>query len=262
MIYYIKQAITNPKEIYVGRNMKNSHFLSILFLLATTLTFLSFFEFYPILKGMQEDITEVKQAIPDFTLQNKQLESYSESFVYQTDTLLFYFDPEDKINTETIVRNMNSGSIPVSVGLLKDELVLDVLNQNFSMAYDSITNFTTDDLLEMIESFGEFSPLFLLFLFVFLIVYNLMMYIIQFFPIVLFSNIISVYRRTGLRFLQTAKVALLATILPSLGLYIVNAFFFNVYYHLEILIVSSVFIYYLSMTEMKTRMQNPSDIEN
>ena len=89
-----------------------------------------------------------------------------------------------------------------------------------------------------------------------------MMYIIQFFPIVLFSNIISVYRRTGLRFLQTAKVALLATILPSLGLYIVNAFFFNVYYHLEILIVSSVFIYYLTMTEMKTRMQNPSDIEN
>src|SRR5699024_5905402 len=149
------------------------------------------------------------------------------SFDYQTDTLLFYFDPEDKINTETIVRNMNSGSIPVSVGLLKDELVLAVLTQNFAMAYDSISNFTTDDLLEMIESFGEFSPLFLLFLFVFLIVYNLMMYIIQFFPIVLFSNIVSVYRRTGLRFLQTAKVALLATILPSLGLYIVNAFFFN-----------------------------------
>ena len=46
MNYYIKQAMTRPKEIYVGRNMKNSHFFSIILLLAAALTFLSLFEFY------------------------------------------------------------------------------------------------------------------------------------------------------------------------------------------------------------------------
>ena len=259
MIYYIKQALTNPKEIYVGRNMKNSHFLSIILLLATTLTFISFFDFFPILRTMSEDITEVKQAIPDFTLENNQLESSSESFIYQTDTMLFYFDPDEKISNNTIIRNTKSVSVPVSVGLLKDELVLDVVSQNFSLEYARLANFTTDELKDLIENFGQISPPLLIFLFLFLIIYNLIMYIVQFFPIVLFSNIISVYRRTGLRFSQTTKIALLATILPILGIYIVNTLLFNVYYQLEILIVSSVFLYYLSMSEVKTRMQNPSD---
>lgn len=261
MIYYIKQALTKPKEIYVGRNMRKSHFLSIILLLAFVLTVLSFFEVYPVLNTMSGDITEVKQAIPDFSLENNQLESDEESFIYQTDTLLLYFDPDNKISTETISRNMNTVSVPISIGLLKDEFVLEVLNQNFSLEYTDLSNFTTADLKAIIESFGQFSPTLFLFFFIFLMIYHFIMYFVQFFPIVLFANIISVYRRTGLRFTQTAKVALLATLLPALGLSFVNAFLFNVYYSFEILIASSVFIYYLSMTEMKKRLQHQHTID-
>ena len=89
-----------------------------------------------------------------------------------------------------------------------------------------------------------------------------MIYLFQLFPIILFANIVSVYRRTGLRFLQTAKISLLATILPILGLYTVNAFLFNVYFHLEILIVSSVIIYYSSITEMKNRIKNHQNTDD
>lgn len=256
MNYYIKQAMTRPKEIYVGRNMKNSHFFSIILLLATALTFLSLFEFYPAFRNMNSDITEVKQAIPEFTLENNQLESPSDSFVYQTDTLLLYFDPDNKISTDTITQNMNSVSVPLSVGLLKNELTLSLMDQNFTLQYADLSNFTTEDLKSLIDSFGQFSPTIILFFILFLFIYNLMIYLFQLFPIILFANIVSVYRRTGLRFLQTAKISLLATILPILGLYTVNAFLFNVYFHLEILIVSSVIIYYSSITEMKNRIKN------
>lgn len=259
MIEYIKTSFTKPTEIYTGRNMKNSHFFKILLTLVLSLTVLSLFEFYPAFIEMNEDITEVKEAIPGFTLTNDELESETESFIYQTDTLFLYFDPDNRISTDTIDRNINTLPVPLSVGILKENLYLNVLGQNFSIKYSDLTNFTTQDLIGLIDNIGQFSPSYLFLFVLFLFMFHFILYFTQFFPIVLFANIISVYRRTGLRFFQTMKIALLATIPPALILYVVNAFLFPVYYQFELLIVSSIIIYYLSITEMKKRIQKQNN---
>lgn len=261
MINYIKTAFIKPKEIYIGRNMKNSHFFSILFTLVVALTLFSLFEFYPGFREMNQDITEVKQAIPEFTLEDSALESDSESFIYQTDTLFLYFDPENQMSTETIDRNMNSVPVPVSIGLLSEELSMNVIGQSFSLRYSELSDFTTEDLEALIANFGEFSSGFIFLFVLFLVIFNFVLYLVQFFPIVLFTNIISVYRRTGFRFYQTMKVTLLATIPPIITLYAVNAFLFNVYYQFELLTVTSVVIYYMCITEMKDRISKKQQTE-
>ena len=104
MFHYIKTVLTNPKEIYTGRNMKNTHYFSLLFILTLILTLFSIVEFLPFANKMNEDFNEIKSSIPAFELVDNELESDSESYVYQTDSLFLYFDPDNKIETDTFYR--------------------------------------------------------------------------------------------------------------------------------------------------------------
>lgn len=97
---------------------------------------------------------------------------------------------------------------------------------------------------------------------VFLFFYNLLFFISQLFPIVLFANLISVYRRTGLRFVQTAKVSLLATSLPALVVYGLHAVVFPVSFQFEIILGASLVLYYMSMTELKERFRDQLKEDN
>lgn len=262
MTHYIKTLFIKPKEIYTGRNMKNSHFFSLLFLLTLLLTILSIFEFIPLLNTINEDITEVKDSIPAFELVSDELESDAESYVYQTDTLFLYFDPEDKMTSETIDRNMASVSVPLSVGIMNDHLYLNIVGQNLSLRYADFDNFTTTDLETLIATLGQFStPMALMFV-VLLFLFTFILFLMQFFPITLFANIISVYRRTGLRFFQSAKIALLATIGPIVILYTINAFIFPVRFQFELLLIASLTLYYISITEMKKRIDRINKAES
>lgn len=262
MIHYIKTIFTKPKEIYTGRNMKNSHFFSFLFLLTLLLTVLSIFEFIPLVNTMNEDITEVKDSIPTFELVSDELESDSESYVYQTDTLFLYFDPEDKMTSDTIDRNMASLPVPLSVGIMNDHLYLNIVGQNLSLRYADFDNFTTADLESLIATLGQFSTPMVLMFVALLFLFTFILFLMQFFPITLFANIISVYRRTGLRFFQSAKIALLATIGPILVLYTINTFVFPVRFQFELLLVASLTLYYMSITEMKKRIDHTNETES
>lgn len=262
MITYIKTAFTKPKEIYTGRNMKNRHFFSLLLLLSVVLTFLSIFEFLPIARNMTNDVNEIRESIPEFELVDNQLESESESYIYQTDSMVFYFDPDNNISTDTIDNNASIASAPVSLGILDNQLYLNLLDQNYSLNYADLDNFTTADLQGLISSFGNVSANYIFFFIIFLFIFNFILFVMQFLPIALFANIISIYRRTSLRFFQSAKMALLAVMGPTLIVYAVNAFLFPVRFQFEIILGASLVLFYMSITEMKKRIIEQSNQDN
>lgn len=262
MINYIKTVFTKPKEIYTGRNMKNSHFFLLLLLLTLVLTFLSIFEFLPIARNMHSDLTEIKDSIPEFELVENNLDSEDESYIYQTDNMIFYFDPQDKITTDTIDSNANTVTAPVSIGILDDQMYLNVIGQDYSLQYSNLDNFTTKDLENLIYDFGSVSTSLILLFLLFLLIFNFILFVSYFFPIALFANIISIYRRTRLRFFQSAKISLLAMIGPTLIVYIINAFLFPVRFQFEIIMGAALVIYYMSITEMKYRIEQQTDQEN
>lgn len=262
MTDYIKTVFTKPKEIYTGRNMKNTHFFYLLLLLTLILTFFSLFEFVPAGRELSADIQEIKSSIPEFELVDNELDSETESYIYQTDSMLLYFDPQDKMSTDTIDKNMNNVTVPLSIGLMNDQMYLNVIGQNYSIHYSDLSNFTTSDLQAFINNFGRFSPGMIGLFVVFIFFYNFLFFISQLFPIVLFANLISVYRKTGLRFVQTMKVAFLATILPTLVVYGLHALVFPVSFQFEIILGASLVLYYMSMTEMKERFTDKMKEEN
>jgi len=259
MISYIKTVFTKPKEIYTGRNMRNSHYFLLLLLMTLVLTLLSIFEFIPGARTVNNDLDEIRNSIPEFELVDNQLDSESESYVYQTDTMRFYFDPDDRMEVENINDDMTTTSAPISVGLLDDQIHLSALGQEYSINYADFDNLTTEDLESLINNFGNVSTEMVLLFLVFLFIFNLFLFISQLLPITIFANLISVTRRTPLRFFQSAKISLLATMAPMLIIYVINAFFFTVSFQLEITFIASLVLYYMSITEMKKRISNQTE---
>jgi hypothetical protein len=77
-----------------------------------------------IFHDFQQDSQKIAQKIPDFTLENGQLNTAddSEGFIYQTNSIIFTFDPEGKRNATDIASDATASVL--SVGLLKNEIVI------------------------------------------------------------------------------------------------------------------------------------------
>lgn len=250
---YLKTAFTKPKEIYIGRNMKNSNFFSFILLMAFLLTTLSLFQFFPALQDINQDFSEIKNSIPDFDLAGNELESDHESFIYQTDSMLFYFDPDNKMTSEIIEKNMDNLEVPVSTGLLNKALYINFLGQGYSVSYANIENLTTQDLKTLILNFGNISPQMMLLMIVILYFSTIFIYLYQLLPIALFANVVAVFNGLRLRLFQTIKMTVLASAIPSLFIGLLDAFVFPVAYAFEIILVMSLIIFYGSITELKNR---------
>ena len=259
MISYLKTVFTKPKEIYTAKNMKNSHYFLLVFITGIALTLLSTFEIIPIATQFSDDFEEVKESIPEFDLVEGELVSSTDSFIYQTNSIVFYFDSEDKMDTETIDSNMNMHSAPISLGLLNNQIYFNAVGTSYSFVYENFPNLTAEELSSLIHEMGNFSTGMYFILILVLFILNMFIYITQLIPITLFANIISVFRRTRLIFFQNAKISLLASIGPFLMMYILNAFQLQIYYQFEIILVTSLILFYMSITEMKKRLQQNSE---
>lgn len=254
MIKYLNKVFTNPKEIYIARNMKGKHYVSILLLVGLALTALSIFDVVPVATQFSDDYDEVRSAIPAFEINDGTLNSEEQSFAYQTNSVLFYFDSEDKITTDTIDQNAKLHSAPISIGMLKEQIYFNVSDTSYSFVYSNFDNLSAQDLSDLFNNVGNFSTGMYILLILLLIGLNLFFYITQLIPITIFANLISVYRRTRLNFLQNAKITLLASIIPFLLMQIVNALNLNINNQFEIIFITSLVIFYMSITEMMKRM--------
>lgn len=255
MLTYIKTVFTKPKEIYIGRNMKRSHFLLFILLMAGILSIMSIFESMPAFNQLTDDYQEIRTSIPEFNLDNNQLESEEKTYVYQTPSLVFYFDPDGEIETDTIDRNMNTQSAPISIALLDQKMYFNFLGIGYPFPYSDYESLTSENILDALDSMGNYSLTTYLAFIVILLLMNIFLYLSQLLPITLFAHLISTFRRTGLRFMQNAKIAVLASIIPFLLVGLVNIFGIYIDIQFEITFVMSLFIFYISITELKNRIQ-------
>lgn len=262
MINYIKTIFTKPKEIYTARNMKNSHYFLLILITSLSLTLLSIFEIFPVATQLSEDYEEVRASIPEFELVNGELESETDSYAYQTNSVLFYFDSEDKIDPESIDLNMRTQTAPISFGLLKDQIYFNAVGTSYSFMYHNFENLTSEDLKTLINNVGTFTTEMYIILILILVGLNLFLYMTQLIPITMFANLISVFRRTGLTFFQNARISLLASIGPSILMGILNAFQLQIHFQFEIILVASILLFYVSITEMKNRIQKQKDTDH
>lgn len=261
MIPYIKTAFTNPKEIYIGRNMKWRHFFSIVFLMTALLTVISLFQYIPMLNGISDDFNEIKESIPAFELEGNKITSESESYIYQTDSMMFYFDPENKIDMDTIDRNANRANAPVSTALLNDGLYLNLIGRSYYLAYSDVDNLTTNDLQTLISSFGNLSTTTILVFLLVVFIMQFFLFIYELIPLTLMASIVSAFSRLRLTLFQNYKIVLLAVIPVTLFVNLIHAIIYPLNFHFEIILVMTLVTYYMSISDMKKKLLQNKDLK-
>lgn len=254
LINYIKSLFKEPTEIYTARNMKNSHYFLFILSMGILLTLSSLFRIKPEFDAISKDYEEIVTALPDVDLVEGQLESTTGSYIYQTDTLVFYFDPENKIETKLIDKNMKVQTAPISIGLMDQEIYINMLDVSQSYTYSDL-NLTTESLQALISLNTFYQPLFYLVTLLVTFLFNLFLYSTQLLSISIFANLISVIGKTGLKFFQNAKIALLASIIPFSVFAVINALQITVSYQYEIISITSLVLFYLSINEFKKRLK-------
>lgn len=252
---YLNTLFKNPKEIYIGRNMKNAHYFLFIVLIALVLSAISLFEFIPAVRKVQTDFEEIGQSLPNFKIVNNELISEEKSYIYQTDSMIFYFDPDNHVNKQLIDNNMDNLSTPVSTALLKDEIYISFLNQGYNIKYSEINNFTAETFKAIFTRFEFFSYGHWLIFILLIILFRLFSYIYQLLLLSLIANIVAIFSGTRLKFVQTMKITMLANIIPIIGLNIITLFFGPIAYQFETVLIMTTFIFYMSIKEMKKRMQ-------
>lgn len=261
MIPYLKTAFTNPKEIYIGRNMKWRHFFSIVLLTSALLTFISLFQYIPMLNNISDDFLEIKESIPAFEIENNVITSENESYIYQTDSMMFYFDPDNRMDIETINRNANRTSAPISTAILKDGLYMNFVGQGYHFSYSQMDNVTTSDLESIISSFGDLSGTTFVLFIVFVFIMQFFLFIYELLPITFMAAILSAFSRLRLSLLQNYRIVLLAVIPPILLVNIVHTFIYPLSFHFEIIMIMSIFAYYISISDLKKKLLQNKDLE-
>lgn len=234
--------------------MRNNHYFLFILGMGVLITISSLFSIKSEFDAISSDYDEVISFMPDFELIDGQLKSNEDSYIYQTDNIVFYFDPQDKIDTKLIDKNMKLQPAPISVGLMNQEVYVNILDLSQKYTYSSL-NLTTSDLQEIINLNNFYQPVFYGVMLLIIFVFNLFLYSTQLLSISIFANLIAVIEKTGLKFFQSAKISVLASIIPFSVFAILNALQIPVSYQYEIITASSLVLFYMSIKEFKKRLE-------
>lgn len=209
-----------------------------------------------IFSSIQKDGRQIAQKIPDFSIQNNQLtpNEAQDGFIYQTDSIIFTFDPNGLRDSEAISNDLVGNFL--SVGLLKEEIILSfpatenvttLLGTNqLKIPYSNpqLQHLTGKGLRESINQ-NQFP--WWLFPLVFLVALYPSFITIGFSLLLttLFANLFGRFRGLRQTFLENLKIVVMASTMPVIIATIVNSLIPN-FATDTFLMIGSLFIFNLA----------------
>lgn len=136
---------------------------------------------------------------------------------------------------------------------MDQEIYLNVLEMNQRYTYSSL-NLTTEGLQALMSLNTFYQPVFYGVTLIIAFIFNLFLYSTQLLSISIFANLISFIEKTGLKFFQNAKIALLASIIPFSVFVVLNALQIQIIFQYELISIASLVLFYMSIREFKKRL--------
>ncbi|WP_208560125.1 DUF1189 domain-containing protein [Marinilactibacillus kalidii] len=251
-MYYLKQAFVNPKKIHRGRAMKKRQVALVIAVITLFITAISILRVVPIISSIQTDGQELAEKIPDFEIVDGMLSAPDEeSYIHQTDSFLLFFAPDNQFTTEEIDKNLTRLTVPVGIGLLQNDFYISFQGYGVETPYDQLGTFTGESLRTLLNSFGSFSILTYVFTFIFTYLGIGLITLFELIFILLFANLLSKILRSQLRFKENLRIAVLASILPTIAIEFATFFGILSAYTFELKIGLSLYLFYLAIKDMK-----------
>jgi len=223
----IKASFKQPTILLEGRNKKGFHVFLYLLLLAIILSLPVIYQAVEITKTIQEDGEKIIKKLPDFSIEDGTLvtKEKTDGFIYQTDSIIFTFDPTDKRSKEEIETDATSNVLVV--GLLKKEIIMilprvgtttDIMDSNIlSIPYTMPqTSALSKNFLEQVLASNSSQSMWfgIIFLVTWMMVFfNLFMDIVI---LAFFANLFTKFRLVGFRYKDVFKIIVYAATIPSI----------------------------------------------
>lgn len=215
--------------------------------LSFILTIPSWVQTNQLLKDFIQDGQEVAQNIPDFEIENGQIlpAENAESFIYQTDSIIFTFDPSGRITSSDVDDRISGDTLGIS--LLENGAYLSIPLYPIQFSYSQLEGMNQDTFKDVILSLQGVNPIILVMTFVLLWGSSLILALIYNFLYTVFGNLVATITRRPLRFGETWKVVLFASTLPTIFFTLLNLFGIHPLFQLEAQLGITIYFYYLSL---------------
>lgn len=235
LIQLAKHSFFNFPQLKEARKVGLGKIIFYIFLLSALSAIPITFQVLQIFKDIQTDGKEIANQIPDFTIEDGKLktENAEKGFIYQTNSIIFTFDPEGRRTPEDVSKDMVGNFL--SVGLLSEELIVtlpstdatsSILGGNkLELLYTDLTNpqlLNGKMLRDMLENHQ--TPWW-----VFVIIFAVALYpsflslITSILIATLFGNIYCRFRQVRYSFIDNLKIATLCVTLPVVVATLVHA---------------------------------------
>lgn len=117
--------LKNARQISFGKTVLYLLFLSLIMAIPFSV------QVWQAFQGLQADTQKIAAKIPDFTIVNGKLTTEdTEGFIYQTNSIIFTFDPEGKRSVKDVVNDQMGNFL--SIGLLPEEVVFAIPSSKVS----------------------------------------------------------------------------------------------------------------------------------
>ncbi|WP_103927069.1 DUF1189 domain-containing protein, partial [Tetragenococcus halophilus] len=141
----VKNSILHFNELKNAKNIGFGKMILYLLLLSLIAAIPITLQVRQVFSDIQSDGQEIAEQIPDFTVEDGKMQTNEQDgFIYQTDSIIFTFDPKGQRTSDDISKDMIGNFL--SVGLLQEEAVLSlqsneateaILGDNqFELSYD------------------------------------------------------------------------------------------------------------------------------
>lgn len=223
----IKSSFKQPTILLEGRKKKGFHVFLYLLLLAVILSLPVIYQATLITKTIQEDGEKIIQKLPEFSIEDDTLvtKEKTDGFIYQTDSIIFTFDPNDKRTKKEIESDATSNVLVI--GLLKKDIVMilprvgtttDIMDDNvLSIPYSTPqASVLSKNVLEQL--FASNTSRSMWFNIIFFVTWS-MVFVNLFMDILIlsfFANLFTKFRLIGFRYKDVFKIIVYAATLPSI----------------------------------------------
>ncbi|KAF1304810.1 DUF1189 domain-containing protein [Enterococcus sp. JM9B] len=252
VLQLFKSSFFRFKDLAEARKISFIKIIGYLVLLSAFLAIPITFQVSRIIDDVQKDGQAIAEKIPDFTIQNGTLtpEKTAEGFIYQTNSIIFTFDPEGKRSANDISTDMIGNFL--SIGLLKNNLVIALPSSGFTTQFlgdnQLVLSYKEDALQSLdgsrIRTFLQQNqiPWWIQLVTFFVALYPTFLdLILTVLMITVGATIYSKLRRLPLKFFDNLKIAIFSATLPAIIVALFSIFI--TFDSSTFLLIASLFIY-------------------
>ena len=222
----IKASLKTPSSLLEARQKKGGKIFLLMLFLSLILSLPVVYQAMNIVNSIKNDGDQIVQKLPEFSIKEGHLITTEKDsgFIFQTDSMIFTFDPDGKRNKQEV--ESDSVGNAMIVALMSDELILslptfnsttDVFDNNtFVLPYSTpqLQSLNKAVLTDIFEGKNN------VFVFLIVVISSMIMLflnlLIDLLLLSFFANIFTKFRMVGLRLKDVFKIMVFAAVVPTI----------------------------------------------